>query len=376
MIWCDVKPKVEIRAVQVFMKSNDRFVHFFNGDLWHNCVPILTAILEVERYIGCSIGKKILFVSDRKNVPRYDALNSDDLDLKFVFIRKGRLGSLFRFIQCALLIRKQLVFHSYVGLASAVSRIPNVTVSLFCWGVGSRFAANPQILWHQLKRMKSIYALMSPDLKVFHAAGLKQATLCPYPCCDYKMKDLEMMPLPSTSSVKILLGNSCWSIPGYKDMLRALKCHDKEIASIQCIVSYGNPESHTRAIDELNAKGIELFGERFGLVRNMMPIKEYWRFIAGFDVYISPNEVQGGLGVIDMMLFMGKKVFLNGFNYQWKLDCGCVVYHCNDLSESDVPLLYKFDNVVRKRNSDVIAKLFSVESSAKRFRGMFCEGLA
>ena len=362
--------------MQIFMKSNDRFEHFFNGDLWHNCVPILMGILEVEKCLGCSIGKKILFVSDRKVLSRYNAFNIDELNLKFVFIPKGRLGSLFRFIRCAMSIRKHLVFHSYLNLASAVSRIPNTVVSIFCWGVGSRFVANPQILWHQLRRMKGIFALMNPDLKVFRSAGLKQATLCPYPCCDYKMKDLKMTPLPSSSSIRILLGNSCWSIPGYINMLEALKCHDKEIASIQCIVSYGNPDSHTRAIDELNARGIELFGGRFGLVRNMMPIKEYWRFVADFDVYISPNEVQGGLGVIDMMLFLGKKVFLNGFNYQWKLDCGCVVYHCNDLSERDVPLLYKFDNVVRKRNSDVIAKLFSVESSAKRFRGIFCEGLA
>lgn len=140
--------------------------------------------------------------------------------------------------------------------------------------------------------------------------------------------------------VRIIIGNSNTPSNHHEEVFDMISHLKEANIEIFCPLSYGNEAYRNKVI----RKGISLFGTHFHALTEWMSIKEYRDFLSTCDIGIFYNDRQQGMGNINDLLLMGKKVYLrpNTSMFNYFVREGFKVYSTNELKKVNFNCLKEF----------------------------------
>jgi len=233
-----------------------------------------------------------------------------------------------------------------------------------CWGRGSRinYKNYKSILFTPIKyflynKFNSVVTLLDGDknslTKQFY---LKNVVTIPY--YSESSKELEEYICSLKNNYidcdikKIYLGNSGHCAEDYIYILDILKPYANKI-EVHCMLSYGI-DSGSSKWNVLAEKGKDLFGSNFYMDNKYYSYKDYLQYMNEASAYICLRSNQTGLGAIYTMLLLGKKIFINGDNYNHLKQLGAYVTSIQDIENS---LLFPLSIQEKDKNFHVINNL-------------------
>ena len=160
--------------------------------------------------------------------------------------------------------------------------------------------------------------LTEGEEKVFkQLTGVKNRVfVAPMPISPNKMIDYSKYPSKYNDNViRIVLGNSATETNCHEEALKLLKKYLHGEFLIICPLSYGNHVEYREHIINL---GKELFGIRFEAVTDYMERAEYVQMLANCDVGFFYNNRQQALGNINILLNLGKTVYIRKDTSMWE----------------------------------------------------------
>jgi dTDP-N-acetylfucosamine:lipid II N-acetylfucosaminyltransferase len=111
----------------------------------------------------------------------------------------------------------------------------------------------------------------------------------------------------SQGSYKIMIGHSAYEYLQHKKILKALYKFRDENILISLILSYGNME-YAKTVEDY---ALKMFPGKVEIIKKYMSPDEYFRYLKTVDIGIFDYTQQAALGNIWMLLYLGKKLYLN-----------------------------------------------------------------
>lgn len=101
----------------------------------------------------------------------------------------------------------------------------------------------------------------------------------------------------------------------------------------------------------------------FAFNTDLLNLQEYVAYIDKCDIYICDEERQTGLAAIYTALHLGKKLYLNGNNYEWMTSLGCQVHHTKELLNISLEEFLEEDpEFIIRSNQDIIRNFENIEN--------------
>lgn len=212
-----------------------------------------------------------------------------------------------------------------------------------------------------LRSCKHIVTLMNPDKdKLVNTFKCKDANVSVIPYIANEFKDIPEYQLKEHGEqTTILLGNSLHLIDSYISILPHLKFYANETI-LYALMSYGNASKKDEETFLQTAK--EIYGNNFVPVYEFIPAEKYNAWLNQFDIYLCNTQNQSGLGAIYRMINLGKRLFLNGYNYEWCKRNGIIVSHVSVLAEGNKDTLFPLSEDEKKQNRAMLNKLLDTET--------------
>jgi dTDP-N-acetylfucosamine:lipid II N-acetylfucosaminyltransferase len=108
---------------------------------------------------------------------------------------------------------------------------------------------------------------------------------------------------------KIMIGHSAFPFLNHIDIMNKLKKFKDENIIISLVLSYGDMK-YAKKVEE---HAITLFGnEKVEVIRELLPNDVYIKYLKSVDTCILDYTHQSALGNFYLLLYLGKKLFLNG----------------------------------------------------------------
>lgn len=215
-------------------------------------------------------------------------------------------------------------------------------VHWICWGSGVDVRTNlKSLISYSFKillysRLKSIITLSIKDKeKLKKKFFVKNVHNIPY---FESVNDIfnfteENLRLEYKDNISVFIGNNSSAISTYLSLLHTLQIFREGIL-ITAMLNYDLVKNDTYF--NLLKAGSNIYGSNFNTDEKLYPLKDFPSYIDKCDIYICSVEEQTGLGAIYAALKLGKKIFLNGNNFDYITSLGCKVYHVNELQSLDI----------------------------------------
>lgn len=171
---------------------------------------------------------------------------------------------------------------------------------------------------------------------------------------------------------RLLLGNSATSTNNHLDAFALLeKMSARDRLDIVCPLSYGNP----RYADHIAQRGAELFGSAFRPLLGLLPREEYFELLQRLDAALMFHHRGQGAGNINVLLLMGKKIFLKKENplYPFYQDLGVRFWEAEALSDISADALSApLSEEDRAHNKAAVYSFFNPEKKIAQVRAILC----
>lgn len=156
----------------------------------------------------------------------------------------------------------------------------------------------------------------------------------------------------------ILIGNSGYCENNHIDAFELLNSIELNGRKVICPLSYGDKTYTSIVIN----KGNELFGDNLIALLSFLPLQEYISIIKSCSIVIMNHLRQQALGNINIMMFIGAKVFLNKENpiYSFYLKHGAVIYNTDELNNDIIS--YPLNKTEINKNREILFKLWNREN--------------
>lgn len=146
--------------------------------------------------------------------------------------------------------------------------------------------------------------------------------------------------------IKILLGNSATVTNKHIEALDWLSKYREEDIMIICPLSYGDMNYAHKVED----KGKRYFGNKFRPIYEYMSIDDYSRMLNDVDIAIYNNNRQQATGNIEILGYLGKKIFVRSDTTTWQHYVGrdnCVFYDTKCIDAMD------FNEFISKNEDEI-----------------------
>lgn len=243
-------------------------------------------------------------------------------------------------------------------------------VSVVCWGSGIKLASFKNyirypfkfLLYHSFKQM---ITLMEPD-KIYLQDKYFLRNIINQPYIgerEYELdKYIENRSLDKNAkSLKVVyIGNNSTCINSYLDLAENAISQHKNAINIQFMFNYDYCVDSPLVI---KLKSIcDLNFPTYSFNTELYNLSDYAGYIDKCDIYVCGEERQTGLAAIYTALRLGKKLYLNGNNYDWITSLGCIVHHTREIANisSDVFLSEDSESSI-DHNRKIIERFESIE---------------
>lgn len=251
-------------------------------------------------------------------------------------------------------------------------------VNWVCWGCWyyNKSKTLQAFLFNNIDRLnysiyKNVICLMPQDIEDIKVQLKSKADFfyIPYPGNNKYLVEYALSnPGDRQAGISVLLGNNGYSIEKYDQFIRSLGNIGADY-KITCMVSYGAEESRIESFRSAYSAFIEQ-GSLF-LLTKMLSKEEYVIMLNSFDIYICPYDTQTGLAAIYLSLALGKKIYLQGSNYEYIKQFGAVISHTDefktDMDKKDFFLSEKEKEI----NKIIITNLLDKDSVISKWNSFF-----
>ena len=117
----------------------------------------------------------------------------------------------------------------------------------------------------------------------------------------------------SIDKFRILLGNSATETNQHKEALDMLSRFKNREIEIICPLSYGD----TTYASNIISYGVQIFGNKFIPITKYMSTNEYCELLNSVDIAVFNHNRQQGTGNIEILAYLGKKIFLRSDTTTW-----------------------------------------------------------
>lgn len=117
----------------------------------------------------------------------------------------------------------------------------------------------------------------------------------------------------SDNKFRILLGNSATASNNHIEIIKKISESSRDDIIVVCPLSYGESEYRDQVIE----KGRKLLGEKFVPITDFMERTDYVQMLANCDCGIFNNDRQQAMGNINIMLGLGKSVYIRNNTSMW-----------------------------------------------------------
>lgn len=148
----------------------------------------------------------------------------------------------------------------------------------------------------------------------YGACGKQFDCLYPSNIDKEKIDEISSKATANKSQINILLGNSATFTNQHEEALRVLSKFKDENIRIICPLSYGD-NGYAKRIQKI---GLEIFKSKFIAVLDYMKIDDYVAMLNDCDIAIFNNNRQQATGNIEILGYLGKKVFVRSDTTTWK----------------------------------------------------------
>ncbi|MBN1181562.1 MAG: TDP-N-acetylfucosamine:lipid II N-acetylfucosaminyltransferase [Bacteroidales bacterium] len=165
----------------------------------------------------------------------------------------------------------------------------------------------------------------------------------------------------------ILLGNSATPTNNHLEAFRKLEEFNLGDRRIIVPLSYGN----RFYADHIQSKGIEFFNGNLKALRDFLPLYEYTSVIQSCGIVIMNHYRQQGMGNINLMLWLGSKVYLNESNtyYQYLKRIGIRVFSIEkELVKQNIHALSNLSDPEILENRNILKKVLDEEITIDRLK--------
>ena len=145
----------------------------------------------------------------------------------------------------------------------------------------------------------------------------------------------------------VLIGNSATRSNGHFEIIDLLKKYERKII-VYCPLSYGD-ELYRKEVIEY---GKNVLGEHFIPLVDFMNKEEYVKFLAKCDVGIFNNNRQQAMGNINLLLYLGKKVYMRKETSMWQayVDQGYYVYPIDEITNMEIDSFFELEDNAKNNN--------------------------
>ena len=152
----------------------------------------------------------------------------------------------------------------------------------------------------------------------------------------------------SHNVVNILIGNSATVSNYHEEVFEMLKQYSRERMKLYVPLSYGDTTYRNTIAD----KGYTMFGDDFSPLLDFMESDDYIKFLAGIDVAILYCDRQQAMGTINLLLGLGKKVYLRRGTCMWNayVELGFEIFDADSINQLSFTDFYGFDHTARQNN--------------------------
>lgn len=250
-----------------------------------------------------------------------------------------------------------------------------------CWGSGSHIVRGVKGFFinsfrkYIFKKLGVIVTLMSPDYNdVKKNFYLKNVILLPYysRIWDFKNNPMFLNALAYSNNkdkVRVKIGNSASGTNLHSESFKSLMRFKSDNIKIVTPLSYGSDITRKKIIEE----GETIFKDKYQALLKHLSQIDYAKYLSEeIDILVYHAETQTGLFNIYFSVYCGKKIFLNGYNYEWLKAIGVLVFHVNelkDLSFEEFIMPLSNDQIIQNREN--LIKAISVESIVPKWNEIF-----
>lgn len=201
-----------------------------------------------------------------------------------------------------------------------------------------------------------------------------EVSYAPYPIRKsvfYEMENLGEFQPRKNGEVWIQVGNNANSFNNHLDILQKLAKFANEKIKIFIPLSYGN-DWHNKENDYIDIvwkRAIDLFGEeKVVVLKNLMTIEEYSKFLEQIDIMIIATNRQNALGNILKNMYSGGKVYLskNNILYKYFNDIGIKILKYEDIDKMS------FEEFVLRVNNNYV-KSWMIDNQYPEMNLLFWE---
>lgn len=174
-----------------------------------------------------------------------------------------------------------------------------------------------------------------------------------------------------TSEKRILVGNSATKENHHIEVFKLLKRFEGKNIKVFVPLSYGNMEYK----QEVMKKGREILGDIFVPIENYMDKKEYYRLLSSMDVGIFNNDRQQAMGNINIMLRIGKKLYLRKGTSMWEsyLAMGAIINDIEELKNCSYEKMFSYDVKDREKSIQAIEAKGEVKRNIEQWEKIIYE---
>ena len=249
-------------------------------------------------------------------------------------------------------------------------------VSVVCWGSGIKLVNLKNYILYPVKLLiyhsyRYMITLMEPDKnylkKVYFIKnilnqpyiGEREKVLSEY------LKEREFAANDRTAPNNLIyIGNNSSCKESYLFLAKNYLSRIGDELNVQFMLHY-DYDPNDSIYSEIENICKDRF-KSFSFNTNFYNLYEYARYIDKCQVYICGESRQTGLGAIYTAIRLGKKIYLNGNNYDWIISLGCKIHHINELRHVTINQLLEPENMdIIINNSKIIDRLESFENKIK-----------
>lgn len=311
-------------------------IHVFNGQVHHH---VKNMIQDTVEFFGANGSYDHVFYVYKYNQfsVHYRSLISENK----ILLKELKDGKQLAHLIKSLEKNQKLIIHGIVLKELwiwlyTISKANLNKVTWVCWGAGVNWLPGVRgVVLNYMRRVMynrigNIIALMQPDCKSlkekFHC---KNVIVSPYysRMCEFEYHSFSRVN-KNIYPIRIKVGNNAGGANNHLKSFELLQNFAEQDIKIITPLGYGN-EANRQNILECGKK---LFGAKYTPLTDLLTQDEYISYLYdNVDILLYHAEIQLGLFNIYTCLNGGKKLYLNGINYEWIKHLGFHVYHVNDI---------------------------------------------
>jgi len=225
---------------------------------------------------------------------------------------------------------------------------------------------------HFIKRVRFISSYIKGDYELckdlYHTKAKYFKSWYPY-TIDEKVINAVHVERQSTGTKTLVIGNSADPGNYHLEILEKLLKYKDENIKIYIILSYGGTKDY---VDKVVYYAEIIFGAKVECITKYLAFDDYVQLLRNTDICIFNHNRQQGLGNINLMLAIQKKVYIRRIAtpYQYFNDLGIKIYDTDAIGDISFDELISVSDKELKSNKDLIVEDLNIENINENWKAI------